>query len=640
MCGIVGVVACEGKSVGVSQADLAAMRDTMEVRGPDGSGEFFRENVAFGHRRLAIRDAQQGTQPWLSPDGSCALIYNGEVYNETKLRRTLTTQGHLFRTRCDTETVMHAYRQWGPECVHHLRGMFAFAVYDFRKRSLFLARDRFGVKPLYFAEVDGRFVFASSISAILRHPRFSSAPDMVAVSHYLSTSRLTLGRRTMYRGIWQLMPGEMLHLKDGHVHVDRYWSLENKLEADCEYEDAVCMLREELMDSVEMRLASDVDVGMFLSGGVDSCTLAHFMKEETGRSFASGCIAAESEDPNGDAQFAAHYATQLDLEHETTQLSANDYREHWQELVAQTALPTATPSDVMIYRLSQQLKRSVGVVLGGEGADELLCGYAVQHWSGNDYDLLTAIRNGCWIHGAGTLQEFQSSLQSGYGRHRFQSPIDFYFSLNSFMPMPLKSVLFRPEIFEEVNADRMMWDCYLQEFQNTGTEDEPTSLRLTRMLHRMNLETLVERLDRATMQASLEARVPFTDHVLVEKIASVPIEHRIGIAEHESQPYLAAPELHRRGSIETKKILKTIARDVMPAEVVNRPKASFPTPVQHWMGHDWNDWAGPRIARSPFLQEICQDETLSQLAENCASTGVVAWPLLNLAEWGDRQFAA
>lgn len=639
MCGIVGVVAGDGETVGLTPTELQAMRDTMEARGPDGAGEFFRQNVALGHRRLAIRDIEQGQQPWISPDESCALVYNGEIYNDRELRRTLTARGHLFRTRCDTETVMNAYRYWGNDCVHQLRGMFAFGIYDFRKRSLLLARDRFGVKPLFFAEVNGRFVFASSIAAILRHPGFKATPDWIAVSHYLSTMRMTLGRRTMYQGIWQLLPGEVLRLKEGRVAIDRYWTLDEKREDDCQFDEAVTTLRQELVDAVERRMTSDVEVGMFLSGGVDSCTLAHFMKEETGRSFRSGCISS-AEDQQGDASHASQYAKAIDLNHESVGLSSDEYRHTWQDFIAETALPTATPSDVMIYRLSQEMKKSVGVVLGGEGADELMCGYAVQHWAGNDYDLLSAIEQGCWIHGAGSRRLFEMSLKTGYGREKFQSPIDFYFAINSFIPLPVKNVLLRPEIIEEAEADRQMWDFYTHEFNKSGQNGQTTSERLTRMLHRINLETLVERLDRATMQASLEARVPFTDHVLVEKIAAVPFEHKIGIAETEKQPYLAAPELHQRGSIETKKILRTVAHDVMPSELVKRPKASFPAPIQNWMAGDWKEWSKERLTTSPFLNEVCHAESLRQLAENPETTGVIAWPLLNLAEWGDRQFAA
>lgn len=188
--------------VGIDRRVLISMRDTMAQRGPDAATCYQQKNVAFAHRRLAIRDRTGGAQPWLSPDEQCVLVYNGEIYNDAELRSELSGLGYRFRSRSDTEVVMAAYLQWGRECVSRLRGMFAIGLHDFRDDSLLLARDRMGIKPLFLTEVDGRLIFASSIAAILGHPQISKAPHLPVISHYLTTFRLTLGRETVYRGIW------------------------------------------------------------------------------------------------------------------------------------------------------------------------------------------------------------------------------------------------------------------------------------------------------------------------------------------------------------------------------------------------------------------------------------------------------
>jgi asparagine synthase (glutamine-hydrolysing) len=226
MCGIVGVVAKLGQRPSVSSQQLIAMRDAMFRRGPDDCGTFERDNVAFGHRRLAIRDLEAGRQPWVSTDGNSVLVYNGELYNDAELRRDLEELGHRFQTHCDTETLMAAWQQWGAESLPRLTGMFVFAIYDFAEQRLTLVRDRFGIKPLFLASLGNELAFASSAAALLRHPTVSREPNWRAVNHYLTTFRITLGRETMLRDVQQLRPAEILtwDLRTEQVSIDRYWN--------------------------------------------------------------------------------------------------------------------------------------------------------------------------------------------------------------------------------------------------------------------------------------------------------------------------------------------------------------------------------------------------------------------------------
>jgi asparagine synthase (glutamine-hydrolysing) len=637
MCGILGIVADPGMPVGIDRRSLISMRDTMEQRGPDAAACFLQEHVAFAHRRLAIRDRTGGAQPWLSPDEECVLVYNGEIYNDVELRSELIGLGYQFRSRSDTEVVMAAYLQWGPQCVSRLRGMFAFGIYDFRDDSLLLARDRMGIKPLFLTEVDGRLIFASSIAALLCHPQIRKAPHLPAISHYLTTFRLTLGRETLYQGIWQLLPGEMLIRRSQHVSVQRYWDYPDEDPA-INYDAALDELETGLRKAVGCRLASDVPVGMFLSGGVDSNTIAALVRESTSKPLV-GCCGGDVDDLGGDFNYARRCAEHVGFDYAAVRVSADDYLERWRWLAGQYATPVSTPSDVIIYELAREMRRqSVGVVLGGEGADELLCGYAVQHWAGHDFDRYRQLQGNRWKGTPAAAEIFRTSLRRQYGRDCFHSPVDHYFALNSLIPTAVKPALLQPWAWRQADEDRRMTAFYTSQFDEL--EGRTTADKHTVLLHRINLESLLSRLDSATMLAGLEARVPFTDHLLVEKMFRVPSRFKIDVAHDEQAPYLCSGELHSRGTLRSKRVLRSVASRLMPSELAMRPKASFPTPVQRWLSGPWQTWVRDTLLESPFGRELFQPAALQDLADNIPRAGMWLWPVLNVLIWGDRQFAA
>ncbi|MDA1213411.1 MAG: asparagine synthase (glutamine-hydrolyzing) [Planctomycetota bacterium] len=635
MCGILGIVNRHDQPCDISAAELIRMRDTMTSRGPDGAGVLQTKNIAFAHRRLAIRDIQHGAQPWVSDDGRFVLLYNGELYNDDELRRQLIARGHRFITNCDTEVVLAAYREWESSCVDHFRGMFALGVYDLERQKLFCARDRFGIKPLFLTELDGHFLFASSIAALIAHLKFVKRPNLNAISHYLTTFRLTLGRETLFEGIWQLLPGERLLLDDHHVHVERYWDYPEQTETDITYDEAVERLNSLLDESIRGQLLSDVPVGMFLSGGVDSNTLAGLMKQQRGQPFAVVCGGGETEDAD-DFPYSRACAGHLQLDYDEARLGPENYLEGWHELIDHYATPVSTPSDVIIARMARHIKPSAGVVLCGEGADELLCGYAVQHWSGIDFDLAENLHYGTWPVDAATRLRYAESLKKHYGKQHFASPVAQYFDLNSLIPTATKAALFRPEIWQQLNDDRPMYDTYLAAFVQWG--ERPTSEKLHRLLHRVNLEALLARLDSATMSAGLEGRVPYTDHRLVEEMFRMPRSFRIDVDPEEPSPYLAAGELHQRGSLRSKRMLRTLADRLLPRQLARRPKASFPTPVQSWMSRHWHNEIREKFQTSPFGRELFREEILHAAGEHPEQIGMRAWPIWNLLEWGDQHF--
>lgn len=647
MCGILGIVASVGRDPSVTQADAVRMRDVMTERGPDDAGMLVRDNVILGHRRLAIRDRFGGQQPWVSDDGSLALVYNGELYNDAELRAELERHGATFRSQCDTETLIAAWKTWGVSCLERLNGMFAFGVYDFERQQLFLVRDRFGVKPLFYASTAGEFVFASSVAAMLRHPSIGREPDWRSVSHYLTTFRQTLGSSTLYRDIRQLRPAECLtwDLRRDRVHIDRYWEFPESTGDAQTFESAAERFEELLSDSTERRLVSDVPVGLFLSGGVDSNMLASLVRERHQGQMLACCgggdvaQSAEKTSDEDDFHFARAHADQLGLEFDQVRLSAEDYLESWQAMVDATALPLCTPSDVIIHGLATRMRPEVGVVIGGEGADELLCGYTLPHWGIEDYRLSALAASGNWPGSAVTERVFLHGLQQRYGRAEFAGPLDHYFAANSNVPGSVKSALLNAPVLQAIDGDASMFASYASEFEHAGDCGDGSDSWLRRaaiVLHRVNLESLLSRLDTATMLASLEARVPYTDYRLVEFAFTLPTAFRIDVNPNEPNPLLPAVELDRRGSLRSKRLLRHIASRRMPERAAQRRKASFPTPVANWLSGPWERWASDRLKTSPFGREVFRQSTLNEMANNVGAVGMWLWPVLNLLSWGDR----
>ena len=630
MCGIVGIVAKPGREPQVSADILRKMSDAIAHRGPDGSGEFRRAEVVFAHRLLAIRDPEHGRQPWISADGRCVLTYNGEIYNDADLRTELAACGHRFQTRCDTEVVMAAYREWGTECVRRLHGMFAFALYDFDQHELLLARDRFGVKPLVWCEAEECIAFASEPGALLAWPAVSRQPDWAVISQHLTTFRTTLGERTVYTDIRQLPPAHFAVHNTSTFRMTSYWDYPNATSP-----SQTDSFEAEFDSAVSRRLVSDVPVGLFLSGGVDSSSIGAKASDYLQPGTPSFCVTGSQVDNEPtDSHFARRCATHLRTDHSTITLDAESYWTRWQEMIHRLRVPLSTPNDVLIYEMASTAKRSVSVVLGGEGADELLGGYAAVQWSGFDFDRSRQFAEDRFMGSSAARRIAEVSLQRTYGRTRFESPTDHFLTSNSLIPLPVKPHLLTPEVWEKAEHDQPLLAAYGAALD--GPPERSTSERYARLLHRINLEGLLGRLDQATMLAGLEARVPFTDHRFVEFASGLPTQEKLRISSTESAPFLSATELATRGALESKVALRSFARERLPAKLAERPKASFPTPVAKWIANEWRERIQIRLATSPFIHSVFQPEAVQELSANPSAAGMWLWPILNLSFWGDE----
>src|ERR1041385_4520219 len=376
MCGINGIAFSSRSRRRVDAAALKAMRDVITHRGPDDEGIFIDENVGLGHRRLSIVDVASGHQPMTNEDASLYITYNGEVYNHADFRETLEARGHVYQTHCDTETILHLYEEYGDACVEHLRGMFAFAIWDRNKRELFIARDRLGIKPLYYVHTDdGSLYFASEIKALLEARAVKPELNFVAFSDYLA-NHATSGEDTLFVNIKRLMPGHTLTWRDGEVKIKKYWdvSFAKAAQDGRSDQDYIAEWSELFRKSVELRLMADVPLGMFLSGGIDSSAIAAVMSTLVDEPIKTFSVAFAEREAN-ELEYARLVARAFRTDHHEVLVSPEEFFAVLPRMVYHEDEPIAHPSSVALYFVSLLASQHVKVVLTGEGSDELLAGY-------------------------------------------------------------------------------------------------------------------------------------------------------------------------------------------------------------------------------------------------------------------------
>jgi asparagine synthase (glutamine-hydrolysing) len=627
MCGIAGFVTTAAGAG--SEAVLRRMLDRIRHRGPDDSGVYSDHHAFLGHRRLSIVDVAGGHQPMSNESGSVWITYNGEIFNHAAIRPALERAGHRYVSRADTETIVHAFEEYGPDCVSHFRGMFAFAIWDASKKTLFCARDRLGIKPLYYYW-DGRlFAFASEIKALLEHPAISTEFDESVLGEYLGFGYIS-DDRTFFRGIRKLMPAHHLVLNLDATHpgpsIESYWEIprsgENRQEVACRSDqDWVRETRRRLEETVRMRLMSDVPLGMFLSGGIDSAAIAALIKRMADwpvKTFSVGYKEAQF----SELALAAETARIIGTDHHEVVIGMDDFFDSLPNLVWHEDEPITWPSSVSLYFVSKLAAEQVKVVLTGEGSDELFGGYERYRWNllNQKYARMYGVVPGPlkrWIRNTiATSDVFPASMRRKLG-HTFVGRDDRLESLFldnfycAFSKADQDQLLARP--------GTPVYDNYLSRWYS-----RPDESTLPRMLYADQKTYLVELLmkqDQMSMACSIESRVPFLDHQFVEFAMSIPDHLKI------------------RGATQ-KYVLKRGVEDLLPAEIIHRRKMGFPTPLRGWL---MEARAEPLIdglrARDGLLSNyICPKELDSMIQRHRA--GVVdatdrLWRLLNLQIWAD-----
>ena len=619
MCGFLAIF---GQPRRAALDAVDRMIDVMADRGPDGRGRWQSGRFLLGHRRLAITDAAGGRQPMVSPDGRFAVSYNGQLYNDAELRQTLRRDGGWqFRTRCDTETVLAAFAVWGLDCLTRFRGSFGLAAVDTAEGVGLLARDPCGVKPVFYSSCGGSLVAASAAAAILEHPDCPKRPNLRAVSHYLTSFRTTLGRETLFEGIHQLLPGERLIWKGEQARVNRWWSLPQQTERRPDAE-VMRLIDDGLDEAVRVRLAGDRKIGVFLSGGVDSAAVA--------AAAVRGGLTLDARSAGDEGQAACITAKRVGGETRVLTPTADAYRVCWRELSDATRLPCSTPSDPVILAMARSMKETADVALSGEGADELLYGYSAQHGAAIDRDRELARR--LRFDAAHPNQELLKRGADRLLRRRVHvSAEDLstgFLESHSLVSPAAKPELLSAEAWSAADRDRPILARYTAALR--GTPAESVARRTFRLLHAINLEGQLARLDTATMRASLEVRAPFTDPHLTRTAASLPAASMIRRrSEHEADPILA---------YETKRPLRAAVRRSLGPEIADRAKVSFATPAFGWLANEWAAESRATLLRSPFLRSILRTSALARIASQPSLHATLLWPLMNLAEWGDREF--
>jgi asparagine synthase (glutamine-hydrolysing) len=556
MCGIAGIFNFDPDRP-VDEALLRAMNATISHRGPDEDGFYLNGPVGLANRRLSIIGLADGRQPITNEDETVWTVFNGEIYNYPDLRRELTERGHRFRTGTDTEVIVHLYEEEGEAFVRRLNGMFAIALWDDRRRRLLIYRDRLGEKPLYFVRNGGRLLFASEIKAILRDPTVDRSVDLEALYDYLSF-QYNPRRETIFRGIMRLKPGTMLAVTADGVTERVYWEIPVEADAPRSEDEYLETLRELLRDSVRRRLLSEVPLGAFLSGGIDSSVVVGLMTEALARPVQTFSIGFKVPGGYDESEHAARVARHFGADHHTLVVESMDVERLLPQTVYSLDEPVADFAAIPTFLVSEFARQHVKVVLTGEGADELFAGYdhyRVAAMLARYQRLPVAVRRVLSSLGGAAPPRIEKALAVG--------------ALDPLAGFRLMKSVFRPDDLERLLSGDVR--AHLN-----GVASQPDFARIfarARNLDPLNRylladlstwlpEDLLMKVDKMSMSVSLEARVPFLDHRVVELVAGMPSTLK-----------------WRRGG---KYILKRLATGLVPQEIIDRPKHGFRLPLDRW----------------------------------------------------------
>jgi asparagine synthase (glutamine-hydrolysing) len=625
MCGINGIALVSRARAQVDPDTLVRMRDVMTHRGPDDQGLFVNGPIGLGHRRLSIVDLATGQQPMANEDGSLHIVFNGEIYNHLDFRPGLEARGHHYRTKSDTETILHLYEDHGAGVVERLRGMFAIAIWDEAKQELFLARDRLGIKPLYYVLTpDGSLYFASEIKALLAAGAVKAELNVPALPDYLA-NHATSGEETLFARVKRLLPGHTLLWRDGQVTIRRFWDIPAAQPEDGGKTDGQLIdeWRELFRASVKLRLMSDVPLGMFLSGGIDSSAIAAMMSGMVTEPIKTFSVAFHEPEAN-ELEFARAAARAFKTDHHEVVVTPSEFFAALPELVWHEDEPIAHPSSIALAFVSRLAKEHVTVVLTGEGSDELLAGYARYRKTllnlalGRSYARMTTEGlRGLVRRSAGSL--VAPRTLSRLKRTFLWNPPDvehLYFDAFAVFPRSMQPALLNGRTLEQlggVDPYAGMRACF--------DRDRDASL-LSRLLYtdlKTYLHELLMKQDQMSMAASIESRVPFLDHKLVEFTTTLP------------------DRLKLKGWT-TKYVLREAMKGLVPEPILNRPKMGFPVPIGKWLRgserHIVGEYVlGERAASRGLFDKAFVQKLVQEHQSGAVDHSERLWSLVNLELW-------
>ena len=638
MCGIAGLINFNIENL--NHDPLKRMTESIVHRGPDDFGYFNDHNVAFGFRRLSILDtSMMGHQPMETNDGRYVIVFNGEIYNFKEIRKTLSSYGYPFKTNCDTEVILYAFKHWGIDCIQKFNGMFAFAIYDKQKKTVFLARDRLGIKPLYYSMVDGVLVFGSEMKVILQHPKFVRSANLEAISSYL-TFRYPQGDNPVFEGMKRLTPGHTMKVDSSGISIKKYWEIpffDNK--EDLGEQFYLDKTEELLGQAVERRLISDVPLGALLSGGLDSSLIvANMCKYNVSDRIQTYSIGFDIEGYD-ESHYAKMVADHCGVDHLSLTVRQGNYIEQLRNTIIQKDAPLSIPHEIALLNLCSELKKYTTVVMSGEGADELFGGYGRVQRSPMDFKKIDYVKKMfprsfhkplLKIMGAG------SNIDSWLA---VNNHMDHFFSVYNWIPFEEKWNLFTDSTMDAINNDKSNIEFWQRDFDRVSGGDDYD--KILYLFEKNHLSCLLDRLDSMSMAASVEARVPFVDHELVEFASKIPIKYKLKWKSplHQAKSIFTNSFQASENLDHSKYILRKLGSKVLPEEIVSRRKKGFPVPLDSWLDNGMIKYAKEILlddkTKSRGVFRHSQLEALINNNQNLDYDfwGKKIWMLMNVEIW-------
>jgi asparagine synthase (glutamine-hydrolysing) len=625
MCGIAGKLLFDAAAP-VTEQEIAAMMAPIIHRGPDGSGIYVGGHVGLGHRRLSIIDLSTGDQPMANEDETVWIVFNGEIYNFQELRDELLAKGHRFRSRSDTEVIIHLYEEFGPECVRRLRGMFAFAIWDAKRRRLFVARDRVGIKPLYYCQTEDALYFASELKSIIADPAVPREIHVPAIRQFL-TFFFVPGEETLFRSVRKLLPGHYLVAERGKVTISQYWDLRfTKDRWSNSFEEVVEELYGLLGSTVRDHMIADVPVGVLLSGGVDSSAVSSLAVQATGKQIKTFTVGFDGTQVVDERPFARKVAEMFGTDHYDISISADDFWNFLPSYVWHMEDPVCEPPAVALYYVSKLARNHVKVLLSGEGGDEAFAGYP-NYPNMLKLDRIRAAL-GPLARPVGSLAACAGMWLGNERAHRYGFALgrplaDCYFSRTSYPTAFFQrqaNLFFTPEFLKATGSPTPAQQIaeLLRPAEKWGLLDQMLYVDTKTWLP----DDLLVKADKMTMANSMELRVPLLDHQVLEFAASLPPDFKVGKGD-------------------TKRVLKATFTKLLPEEVLTRKKAGFPVPYEGWLRNQLNRQVQDVLLSDRAISRgLFQKREISRLLQANSREGRYAkelFSLLTLELW-HRQF--
>ncbi|MBN1348681.1 asparagine synthase (glutamine-hydrolyzing) [candidate division KSB1 bacterium] len=616
MCGIYGMFDFH-HSHKIERKQVKDVIDVMQHRGPDEDGIYTNAHIALGHKRLSIIDLSTGKQPLFNENQTLCIIFNGEIYNFKEIRRSLEAKGHRFRTNSDTESIIHAYEEYGADCVQHLRGMFAFAVWDATAKRLFLARDRLGKKPLYYYMDTERFIFASEVKSILRTGCVKPEVNSKFVDEFLSLGYI-ISPNTLFKNIKSLPPACSMMVENGQQFIKKYWFLDQVQVGDLSmptYQERLARLLE---DAVSYRMISDVPVGAFLSGGIDSSIIVGLMSKLSDQPVKTFSVGYKDLDQVNELEYARLVSRHFNTEHYEIILEPMDFYDAIPKMLWHLDEPIADQACIPLWRLSNEARRYVTVILSGEGSDELFAGYPI-------YILMKGIA------GYRKIPEFLRSyfldplIPRVLGERRGEKYVEWsrlplskrYLGDMADLSSSLRKKLYSPEFYSFSRKNSLL-NRVKRHYDAVADSDMLSKMQYLDIKTWL-VDNLLLKADKMTMAASIELRCPFLDHVFVEFSRRIPSNFKLR--------WLA-----------TKYILKKTYQGFLPKEIINRKKRGFPVPLKYWFKSDLNSVIAEilldssTLSRGYFNPQFIQ-RAIEKQRKNEEDFSKLLWSLLIFEYW-------